>query len=122
MLKVGLRVAVVDDDPRLRTLLAEDLEDAGCQVWRCSGGAELLAAEQAAQRAALELVLLDLMMPDIDGLSCLKALRAEGFSGRVVMITALCDPAQRQAALAAGANDYWLSTDLLAGVELLLAG
>ena len=37
------------------------------------------------------------------------------------MITALCDPAQRQLALAAGANDYRLKTDLLAGVEGLLA-
>ena len=43
-----------------------------------------------------------------------------GLEGRVVVITALCDPAQRQAALAAGANDYVLKTALLEGVEGLL--
>ncbi|MEB3275504.1 MAG: response regulator, partial [Cyanobacteriota bacterium] len=88
-------------------------------VLRCSGGAALLAA---AELASVELVLLDLMMPEMDGLSCLKALRAGGFSGRVVMITALCDPAQRQAALAAGASDYRVKTELLDGVTLLLRG
>lgn len=113
-----MRVAVVDDDPRLRELLAAELEDAGCSVLRCADGRDLLAA---AELEGIELVLLDLMMPELDGLSCLRSLRAGGFRGRVVMITALCDPAQRQLALAAGANDYRLKTDLLAGVEGLLA-
>ena len=112
-----MHVAVVDDDPRLRELLADDLEDAGCTVLRCSGGAELLAA---AELASVELVLLDLMMPEMDGLGCLTALRARGFAGRVVMITALCDPDQRRAVLEAGASDYRVKTELLAGVELLL--
>lgn len=117
-----MRVAVVDDDPRLRELLAAELEDAGCMVLRCADGGALLRAQRQGALAEMELVLLDLMMPGLDGLSCLRALRAGGFAGRVVMITALCDPAQKQQALAAGANDYRLKTDLLAGVEALLAG
>lgn len=117
-----MRVAVVDDDARLRDLLADDLEDAGCSVWRYGDGSELLAAEEAPRLATIELVLLDLMMPEVDGLTCLRGLRARGFTGRVVMITALCDPTQRQASLAAGADDYRLKTELLEGVDGLLAG
>jgi DNA-binding response OmpR family regulator len=115
-----MRVAVVDDDPRLRELLAAELEDGGCTVLRCGDGGELLAAQRAGSLADVELVLLDWMMPRLDGLTCLRQLRAGGFQGRVVVITALCDPAQRQAALDAGANDYVLKTALLDGVERLL--
>jgi DNA-binding response OmpR family regulator len=107
-----MRVAVVDDDPRLRELLAAELEDGGCTVLRCGDGGELLAAQRAGSLADVELVLLDWMMPRLDGLACLRQLRA--------VITALCDPAQRQAALDAGANDYVLKTALLDGVERLL--
>lgn len=115
-----MRVAVVDDDPRLRELLATELEDAACTALRYADGRELLAAQRAGGLVEVELVLLDWMMPQVDGLNCLRLLRAGGFSGRVVVITALCDPAQRQAALAAGANDYVLKTALLEGVEGLL--
>lgn len=115
-----MRVAVVDDDPRLRELLTAELEDAGCSVLRCTDGRDLLAAQRAGALADVELVLLDLMMPNVDGLSCLRQLRAGGFTGRVVMITALCDPGQRQAAREAGASGYVLKTALLDGVERLL--
>jgi DNA-binding response OmpR family regulator len=112
-----MRVAVVDDDPRIRALLADELEDAGCTVLRCGGAAALLAAAELAQ---IELVLLDLAMPEMDGIRCVRELRSRGYAGRVLIVTALCDPAQRLEALAAGANDYLLKTDLLAGVDQLL--
>jgi DNA-binding response OmpR family regulator len=89
-------------------------------VLRCADGLELLAAQQAGALAGVELVLLDWMMPRLDGLKCLRQLRAAGFQGQVMVITALCDPVQRQTALEAGANDYVLKTAVLEGVERLL--
>ena len=56
-------VAVVDDDPRIRELLATELEDLGAAVLRCREGSELLTQAELQQ---VELVLLDWMMPGLD--------------------------------------------------------
>ena len=112
-------VAVVDDDPRIRDLLAAELEDLGATVLRCRAGAELLAQEQLDQ---VQLVLLDWMMPGLDGAATLQALQAQGFPGRVVVVTALCDPQVRQTAAAAGAADTLLKTEALEQLPELLRG
>lgn len=103
-------VAVVDDDPRIRDLLAAELEDLGAEVLRCREGSELLNAEQLSD---VELVLLDWMMPGVNGEATLQALRALPFSGRVIVVTALCDPHVQATALAAGAAATVLKTEAL---------
>ena len=110
-------VAVVDDDPRIRNLLAAELEDLGAQVLRCRGGDELLALAQLEQ---LQLVLLDWMMPGLDGEATLRELMQRRFPGRVVVVTALCDPAVQRAALAAGAQATLLKTEALDRLPQLL--
>ncbi len=57
-------VAVVDDDARIRELLAAELEDLGAEVLRCRDGSDLLNAPQL---SAVQLVLLDWMMPGLNG-------------------------------------------------------
>ena len=58
-------VAVVDDDPRIRALLDDELTDEGFEPSLCASGAELL---ELVDRRPIGLILLDLMMPGMDGL------------------------------------------------------
>ena len=103
-------VAVVDDDARIRELLAKELEDLGAEVLRCRDGGDLLSA---AQLNAVQLVLLDWMMPGLNGEATLLELRARQFGGRVVVVTALCDPQVQATAQAAGATATLLKTEAL---------
>ncbi|MEB3184066.1 MAG: response regulator [Cyanobacteriota bacterium] len=112
-------VAVVDDDPRIRSLLQLELEDEGIEPLIFSSPLELLNAPQL---AGVQLVLLDLMMPEMDGLSCLRRLRRDGFRGRVVIVSAMCDPGQRQELMAAGATAFVLKTNLFEALGELLSG
>ncbi len=112
-------VAVVDDDQRIRELLAAELEDLGAQVLRCRAGEDLLGHRQLAE---VRLVLLDWMMPGLDGAATLQALQAQGFPGRVVVVTALCDPDVQRIAAAAGASTTLLKTEALEQLPALLRG
>lgn len=110
-------VAVVDDDPRIRDLLAAELEDLGATVLCCPDGQALLAQTEL-KRVAL--VLLDWMMPGLNGAATLAALSQRQFQGRVVVVTALCDPAVQSCAAAAGASAVLLKTDVLEQLPALL--
>lgn len=110
-------IAIVDDDPRMRMLLEGEVSDAGWQSLCCSNGQELLDCNQLEQ---VDLVLLDLMMPVMDGLTCLRQLRSRGFQQQVIVLTALCDPQQKQLLLEAGADQYLLKTALLEGLRDLV--
>jgi len=102
-------VAVVDDDPRIRALLDDELTDEGFKPSLCASGAELL---ELVDRQPIDLILLDLMMPEMDGLECLQHLKKRRFSGTVVIVTALSDDAKRRQALQSGAKGYVLKPDL----------
>ena len=110
-------VAVVDDDARIRELLAAELEDLGAEVLRCREGSELLSAPRLSEVA---LVLLDWMMPGLDGAATLQALRQRSHGARVVVVTALCDPEVQSQALAWGAAALLLKTEALEQLEQLL--
>lgn len=111
------RVAVVDDDFRIRDLLAYELEDLGSEVIRCCEGSELLAFTDF---QLIDLVLLDWMMPGLAGAATLQQLRARGYRGRVVVVTALCDPMVKEQALALGATSVLLKTEVLPALAQLL--
>lgn len=110
-------IAIVDDDPRMRMLLEGEANDEGWQCLCCANGQVLLDSDQLQQ---VDVVLLDLMMPEMDGLSCLRQLRRQGFRKRVIVLTALCDPQQKQQLLEAGADQYLLKTALLEGLRDLV--
>jgi DNA-binding response OmpR family regulator len=110
-------IAIVDDDPRMRMLLKEEASDEGWQCLCYGNGHELLTSDQLPK---VDLVLLDLIMPIMDGLTCLRELRRQGFSQHVIVLTALCDPHQKQQSLEAGANQYLLKTSLLNGLRALV--
>jgi len=97
------RVLVADDDRAIRDSLATALELAGYEVTRCADGVQALAATRA---AAFDVVVLDVMMPGVDGLGVCQVLRAEGDRVPILMVTARTETADRVAGLDAGADDY----------------
>jgi len=99
----GDRVLVVDDDPPLRRMLARSLSAEGFEVTvAADGGAALLAAE----RSAPDVIVLDVAMPAIDGLSVCRRLRIKGLPTPILMLTARDAVVDRVAGLEAGADDY----------------
>jgi CheY-like chemotaxis protein len=104
---IGFSVAVVDDDPRLRQLMALELNDLGVCAACFSSAIELLNWEQLHQ---LKLILLDLVMPEMDGLTCLIKLRQGCFTGKVIVVTANWESSREQDLLHAGADDCWNKT------------
>lgn len=116
-------VLIVDDDPRNRKLIETLLRVDGFEVTSADSGAAALAAVSA---ALPDLVLLDLMMPDMDGFEVVRRLKADPVANRVpiVMVTALDDAASRARLAAAGVErvlvkpvDRWQLKALMA--ELL---
>jgi DNA-binding response OmpR family regulator len=92
---------VVEDDPRIAAVLVKGLRTQGFQVESVATGAE------AIRRASdFDVLLLDLGLPDIDGLDVLRALRDDGVGVPVVVITARTDPRDRAAAADLGADFY----------------
>src|SRR5512134_139683 len=98
-----LRAMLIEDDAVLADGLARALEGEGLQVERCASGGEALRALAA---APCDLVVLDLGLPDMDGLELLARLRARGQELPVLLLTAR-DPAEfRARGQALGAHDY----------------
>ena len=102
-------VAVVDDDPRIRSLLADEFSDEGIEVALCESGFECL---ELIDQQSIDLLLLDLMMPGMDGLECLRQLKLRDFAGVVVVVTAFSDDSKRREALALGADQYIVKPEL----------
>ena len=97
------RVLVVDDDPPLRRMLERTLVAEGFEVTLApDGGAALLAAE----RAAPDVIVLDVAMPALDGLAVCRRLRCKGLPTPILMLTARDAVPDRVAGLEAGADDY----------------
>lgn len=110
-------VSIVDDDPHIRAMVAEELADSGCEVRSLSNG---LGLERVLGEGGIDLVLLDVQMPDCDGIQCLRDLRAQGFTVPVVIFTSLDDPKRRRQAQEAGADAYVLKHQLLDRLPELL--
>ena len=102
-------VAVVDDDPRIRSLLADEFRDEGIEVALCESGFECL---ELIDQQSIDLLLLDLMMPGMDGMECLRQLKLRDFAGIVVVVTAFSDDSKRREALALGADQYIVKPEL----------
>jgi DNA-binding response OmpR family regulator len=96
-------VLVVDDDPTVSDVVRRYLEQDGCRVRLAADGLNALAAV-AAERP--DLVVLDLMMPGLDGLEVCRRLRHRLPDLPVVMLTALGEEADRVIGLEVGADDY----------------
>jgi len=97
-----LHVLVVDDEPRIRTMLRRYLVEEGFKVSDAGDGAGMRAV---LAREAIDLVLLDLMMPGEDGLSLARHVRQRS-EIPIIMLTGKGDLIDRVAGLETGADDY----------------
>ncbi|MEN9779587.1 MAG: hypothetical protein RL087_342 [Pseudomonadota bacterium] len=101
-------ILVIEDDARLAQMVADYLSQSGYSVEVCGDGRSGLARLRDTGRA-IDLVLLDLMLPDIDGLDVCRQIRALPSTlarTPVVMLTAKGDPMDRVVGLEIGADDY----------------
>ena len=97
------RALVVDDDRAIRESLVRALELEGYDVVAVVDGVEALTR---ARRDAFDALVVDVMMPGVDGLAVCRVLRAEGDRTPVLMLTARVETPDRVAGLDAGADDY----------------
>jgi CheY-like chemotaxis protein len=97
------KVLVVDDEPEVRQVLLEFLSSRGYDVTAASGGAEAVAFVEIDKP---DLVLLDVAMPDMDGVETLKRIVAIDPTLAVIMVTANADIGITSKLLALGAVDY----------------
>ena len=114
------RILIVDDDPEIRRLLVDYLEKQGFDTVAARDGREMW---QGLERHAIDLVVLDLMLPDTDGLTLCRDLRARS-SLPVLMLTARGEEADRIVGIEMGADDYLVKPfsprELLARIKTIL--
>jgi two-component system, OmpR family, phosphate regulon response regulator OmpR len=97
------RILVVDDDTRIRDLLRRYLTQEGFDVILAEDGKAL---DRFLQRDAIDLIVLDLMMPGEDGLSICRRLRSANNRTPIIMLTAKSEDVDRIVGLEVGADDY----------------
>lgn len=97
------RILVVDDDPQVRETVAEFLRHRGYVVITASNGVQAVTAVQE-QRPSL--VLLDLMMPAMDGLDAVRGIRQVDPEVGIVMLTGVHDESKAREAMRLSAYDY----------------
>ncbi|HWC81330.1 MAG TPA: response regulator transcription factor [Pseudonocardiaceae bacterium] len=116
-----MRVLVVDDEPAVRESISRSLRFEGYQVELAEDG---FSALDTVRTSRPDVVILDVMMPGIDGLETCRRLRIGGDSVPVLMLTARRNVGDRVAGLDAGADDYLVKPfaleELLARVRALL--
>jgi two-component system response regulator MprA len=118
---VSAAVLVVDDDAAIRRMLERTLAAEGYAVECAADGGTALAA---VERSVPDLVLLDVAMPDLDGVAVCRRLRTKGLALPILLLTARDAVDERVAGLDAGADDYlvkpFATEELLARVRALL--
>ncbi len=115
------RILLVDDDPELRTLLCDYLRRQGIEISTLHDAGAL---QQWLERDRPDVIVLDVLMPGVDGLTALGRLRASGNDIPVVLLTGRSDDIDRIVGLEMGADDYigkpFNPRELIARVEAIL--
>lgn len=97
------RILVVDDEPSIRDLLATGLRFAGFAVRTVSNGAQTISAVLEEEP---DLIILDVMLPDMNGFSVTKQLRTAGYTAPILFLTAKDDVDDKVTGLTVGGDDY----------------
>lgn len=116
-----MRVLVIEDYEPIRQAVAQGLSEAAFAVDSCANGRDGL---WYAEGNDYDVIILDLMLPDIDGLTILRRLRQQGSAARILILTAKDAVEDRVTGLNSGADDYVLKPfmfeELLARVQVLV--
>jgi two-component system response regulator ResD len=97
------KILIVDDEPRIRELIREHLQFAGFACEEATDGSAALAQLST---GGFDLVILDIMMPFMDGMTCLREMRLRHITTPVIMLTARSEEYDKLAGLESGADDY----------------
>jgi len=100
---VKTRVLIVDDEPNIRDLLATSLRFAGYEIQTAANGAQAVAAVTESEP---DIILLDVMLPDMNGFSVTKKLRSSGIQAPILFLTARDDVEDKITGLTVGGDDY----------------
>jgi DNA-binding response OmpR family regulator len=115
------KVLVVEDEPAIADVVSRYLQRAGYQTAVAATGREALGCSEAARP---DLVVLDLMLPDIDGLEVMRRLRRDDRRAAIILLTARAEQSDRIVGLRLGADDYVIKpfspAELLARVDAVL--
>ncbi len=116
-----MKIAIIEDDNETRAYVAAGLKEAGFIVDSAGDGYEgLLLAKEGSH----DLLIVDRMLPHLDGLTLVKTLRSAGFTAPILFLTTMCGIDDRVEGLNAGADDYLVKpfafSELAARVNALL--
>ena len=100
---MNAKVLIVEDDPDISSLVAMNLKDMSYEVESCDDGRQGLKMAQVGQ---YDLIILDVMLPSMDGLDICRNLRSDGSVTPILMLTARDSEADRVIGLEFGADDY----------------
>ncbi len=98
-----VRLLIVDDEDGLRTLLRSEMELHGFEVGEADGGNMAL---EMLKKGTFDIVLLDILMPDISGISVLREIRSAKIPAKVIMLTGVNELKLAQESIQLGANDF----------------
>ena len=96
-------IVVVDDEPSIRELLVASLHFAGFEVNTAASGSEAI---EVIEKVQPDLIVLDVMLPDIDGFTVTRRIRQEGINAPVLFLTARDDTQDKIMGLTVGGDDY----------------
>jgi CheY-like chemotaxis protein len=106
--QLDCRVLLVEDDRDHQPLLSMMLQKSGCEVIVANNGKEAIERVRSARDAGqpFDLILMDLQMPVLDGLTATRTIRAEGFANPIVALTARAISTDREESFAAGCDGF----------------
>ena len=100
---------IVEDNAGIRRVLRRILAGTASAIWECDDGADALSAYEEHRP---DIVLMDLRMPHIDGLTATRQIRGYDPSARIIIVTDYQDEDMKTAALEAGAREYVLKHEI----------
>ncbi|MBN2507966.1 MAG: response regulator transcription factor [Verrucomicrobia bacterium] len=116
-----MRILVVEDDPKIASFVVKGLKQAGFAVDQCGDGE---AALVLAETTAYDALIVDLMLPRLDGLSLIQRLRSRKLGTPVIILSAKASVDDRVKGLQAGGDDYltkpFAFSELLARIQALI--
>jgi two-component system, OmpR family, copper resistance phosphate regulon response regulator CusR len=98
-----MKLLVVEDEPKVASFLKQGLEEQDHEITLCNDGKNAI---KLAQENQYDVIILDIMIPQMDGLEVAKELRREGNKTPILMLTALGSTDEKVLGLDAGADDY----------------
>ena len=116
-----IKILIADDEPRIRALIRQHLEHEG---YACEEAADGSAALPLLTAGGIDLAILDVMMPFVDGMTVLREMRTRKINTPVIMLTARGEEYDRVAGLESGADDYvvkpFSTRELIARIKAVL--